>query len=118
MAVALNDGILVPRNPEVVVFVEAAPVDVRRHDVRIAPGVHDFSVRVEHDERRRGDIRLFFLIRDIASIHDRDVVVRVHADTADLGEDPPIRKRLRPGRVDFEPGLSLGAEGPEGQKQQ
>ena len=77
-----------------------------------APRLHDVAGLVEHQHRRRRHAafrarrieRCAFLVvgQRARPLKHPDVVLRVDGDAADLAEDPVVRQRLRPVRIDPE----------------
>ncbi len=73
-----------------------------RHHLTIAPGVHDVARLVEFHDCRRG-LRDFRNSRvQVVARQDEDVVVRINAHAAELSRDPPLGQRLGPRRIDLE----------------
>src|SRR5580700_7195819 len=81
---------------------------------RAAPALHQVAGLVEHQDRRSGGTALGHgrvllggaLARSerVRPLDHPDAIEPVHRDARDLPEDPVIRKRLRPQRVDLELG--------------
>src|SRR5688572_15724915 len=78
---------------------------------RTAPRAHDVARLIEHEHGRRRYAatpkRRILCGAELAlaerrgALHDPDVVARVDGDAGDLPEQPVVRQRLRPERVDL-----------------
>jgi hypothetical protein len=78
---------------------------------RATPGFDEISGRIEREHRRRSAAtfaylelqRLFVIVeRGRTAMNDPDIVLIVHPDPDGRSEQPVIRQRLRPKRVDLE----------------
>ena len=67
---------------------------------QIAKAVHYFAVGIEFNIRWRLLCNLRFLVCHVIAINDEDVILCVHAYTADLSDYPFSRQRLRPVGID------------------
>src|SRR5258706_10317859 len=102
--------------PDIALVVDEHAVFVGRPVIafgrlRPAPRLDEVAILVELDNRRRREAA-FGLVAPlgalVAVVHrtwalaDPDIVVLVDEDAADLSEDPILRQRLGPRRVDLE----------------
>jgi hypothetical protein len=72
------------------------------NDFPIAEGIQHIAVGIEFNVRWRL-LRYFrFLVCHVIAINDEDVILRVHAHTADLSDYPFSRQRLGPVGIDNE----------------
>src|SRR6202162_1002392 len=102
VTVFLNDSIAIAGCPKIALVVDDAAVGDIRNLFPVAEAIHYVAVGIEFDVRR-GLLRNFrFLVRHILPIDDENVILRVHAYTADLSEYPVFRQRLWPAGIDHE----------------
>ena len=101
--------------PDEIIVIDVDAVLGRRPIValaRPAPVLHQVAGLIEHQHRRGRHAaphrRRTFLGRALAlvertrALHDPDIVEAVGADARDLAEQPVVRQRLRPERIDLE----------------
>src|ERR1700757_2665021 len=104
MAILLNDSVAVTRGPEVVLMVDKAAVRDVRHYFPVAEAAHQISGRIKFQEGRRLFRYFSFLVGDITTVHDENVVLRIDTNAAHLAKHPVVRERLGPRRIYLESG--------------
>jgi hypothetical protein len=104
----------VAADPDEIVVVDEDPVLVGGPLITLtgtAPGLDDLSFLIELDDRRcrdaapdtrRCSAALLTVGQRAGAMEDPDVILRVDIDAAGLADDPIVRERFRPGRVDLE----------------
>jgi hypothetical protein len=113
-------GIALPvaADPDVVARVDLQPVVGGGPGVlvaRSAERVHQVALRIELQDVRgrlaadrvrlvRSDVPLVARVQALAAVHDEHVVAGVDADPDRVAEQPVIRQRLGPERIDLEEG--------------
>jgi hypothetical protein len=83
-------------------FLNGAAVGDIRNDSPVAEAIHHIAVGIEFDVRWRLLRNLRFLVCHVIPINDENVILCVHADTADLSDYPFSRQRLWPIGIDHE----------------
>ena len=84
MTVFLDDSIAVASSPKIVLIVDGAAVGDIRSDFPVAEAIHHIAVGIEFDVRWRLLRNLRFLVCHVIPINDENVILCVHAYTADL----------------------------------
>jgi hypothetical protein len=88
--------------PEIVLIVNGAAVGDIRNDFPVAKAIHHVAVGIEFNVGWRLLCNFRFLVCHVIAINDKDVILCVHAYTADLSDYPFVRQRFWPVRVDNE----------------
>ena len=91
MAVFLDDSISIAGCPKIVLIVDDAAVGDIRNDFPVAKAIHYIAVRIEFDVRWRLLRNFRFLVCHVIPINDENVILCVHAYTADLSDYPVFR---------------------------
>jgi hypothetical protein len=102
VAVFLDDSIAIACRPKIVLIVNGAAVGDIRNDFPIAKAIHYIAVGIEFNVRWRLLRNFPFLVCHVIAINDEDVILCVHAYTADLSDYPFLRQRLWPVGIDNE----------------
>src|ERR1700723_3793244 len=102
MTVFLDDSIAIACRPEIVLIIHGAAVRDIRNDFPIAKAIHHIAVGMEFDVRRRLARNFPFLVCHVIAINDEDVILCVHAYTANLSDYPFSRQRFWPIGIDDE----------------
>jgi hypothetical protein len=102
VTVFLDDSIAIAGRPKIVLIVNGAAVGNIRNDFPIAKAIHYIAVGIEFNVRWRLLRNLPFLVCHVIAINDEDVILCVHAYTADLSDYPFSRQRLWPVGIDNE----------------
>ena len=102
MTVFLDDSVAIAGRPKIVLIVNGAAVSDIRNDFPVAKAIHYIAVGIEFDVRWRLLRNFPFLVCHVIAINDEDVILCVHAYTADLSDYPFSRQRLWPVRIDNE----------------
>ena len=72
------------------------------NDFPVAKAIHHIAVGIEFNVRWRLLRNFPFLVGHVIAINDEDVILCVHAYTADLSDYPFLRQRLWPVGIDNE----------------
>ena len=76
-------------------------MEARVEQLAVAPGVHDVTVAVQLDDRRRQVAAVEIGVDHILPVQDQYVIVVVDAQTTQTASHPAIRERLGPGEIDL-----------------
>src|ERR1022692_4191528 len=102
VTVFLDDSIAIACSPKIVLIVNGAAVGNIRNDFPVAKAIHHIAVGIEFNVGWRLLCNFRFLVRHVITIDDEDVILCVHAYTADLSDYPFFWQRLWPVRIDNE----------------
>src|SRR5208282_4950843 len=102
VTVFLDDSIAIACSPKIVLIVNGAAVGDIWNDFPVTEAIHYTAVRIEFNVRWRLLCNFRFLVCHVIAINNEDVILCVHAHTADLSDYPFARQRLGPVGIDNE----------------
>jgi hypothetical protein len=102
VTIFLDDSITIAGSPKIVLMVDGAAMGDIRNDFPVAKAIHHIAVGIEFDVRWRLLRDFGFLVRHVIPMNDEDVILCVHAYTADLSDYPFSWQRLWPVGIDNE----------------
>ena len=88
VTVFLDDSIAIACRPEIVLIVDGAPVGDIRNDFPVTEAIHHIAFGIEFNVGWRLLCNFPFFVCHVIAINDEDVILYVHAYTADLSDYP------------------------------
>ena len=84
------------RDPHIAILVEMAGVQARIDQLRIAPGVHHITRRIEFDDRGRQFSRIQLASKNVLPVQNEDMVLCIDANATQAAQHPLVRQRFGP----------------------
>jgi len=100
VTVFLDNSISIAGRPKIVLIVNGAAVGDIRNDFPVAEAIHHIAFGIEFNVGWRLLCNFPFLVCHVIAINDENVILCVHAYTADLSDYPFSRQRLWPIGID------------------